>query len=99
MRYVVKVGKEFDLAEVPARGDGSINIQVNVGDKSGVAKSPPAWKIVVFASLAFSILVVIPPAAYGMATGDFSLLEAVAEFCTDLAESVVKFAISVIGKK
>mgnify|MGYP003375749961 CR=1 FL=1 len=99
MRYEVKVGKEFDLADAPAKAGDSFTIEVNVDTRANEKKGMPAWKTGLIGFAIFCALVVTPPTAYGMATGDFSFLKALAGYFIDLAEAVVKAAISAIENK
>lgn len=99
--YVVKVGdsEEFDIAEVPEKSGDSFTFQVHVDAKSDEKQGTPAWKVWVVGFLCFCALVVVPPVAYGMSTGDFSFLKAISGYFTDLMAAVVKAAISALDKK
>lgn len=95
MRYKVQVGKEFDLAE---KAGDNFTIQVNVGANEA-ENGYSAWKLGLVGFLFFCALVVTPACAYGLATGDFSVLQSIAGHFNDLIASVVKVAISALEKK
>ena len=99
MRYVVKIGEDLDLVEAPERAGENVTIQVNVGAKTDEKKNSSVWKVGIVGFLVFCALVVTPPVAYGMATGDFSFLASVAGYFTDLMAALVKAAISALDKK
>ena len=88
----------FDLAEAQAKSGNGLIVQVHVDASGTEKKSFPAWKAGATAFVVFCALVVTPAVAYGMATGDFVYLKAVAGYFNDLAAAVVKATISALNK-
>jgi hypothetical protein len=85
MKYEVKVGKEF-------AGESTITVVVELGEPSKKKEEFSFKKAIVYVVIALFAGVVVSSVAYGIATGDYSMVKGLAETGTKALEAAIKLA-------
>jgi hypothetical protein len=100
MKFQVKVGTEFELSE--SRGSAKSNpvtVHVTVANGDTPEKKSPKWKWISVAVGTAIVAVSLPALAYGLATGDYSLLKALAGHLNDFLAQAIKLAGTALNTK
>lgn len=89
VKYKVQVGEEFDVVEVETNDSSQVIVvypPAACSPKQGEDRSSGSGAKV--AAITLYLALVVPAAAYGIATGDFDYLKAIAEYGRDVAGAV-----------
>lgn len=97
MKYEVKVGQPLDgqftvTVENTGTGNAPVTIVVNSGQQPQKKEQPSFKKAVVLAVVGLAVCFLCASVAYGMATGDFSVVKSFAQTGIELLDYLVKLA-------
>lgn len=100
MKFEVKVGTEFKVSESTDNKPVPVTVHVTVANpESPSNKKHPKWKWVVTALVVVSLFASVPALAYGLATGDYALLKALAGHLNDILAQAAKLAGAALNTK